>query len=124
MTYTTEIRFSSRVLGKNATMNLKAHKVYQTIRSHFSLPVDQDKVLSDPLPIYLDDQLIGHAQVYHIKLISLADLHYNDVIAGGFRNYDELISALKRAGYRFKKIEDYKAYIVRFIWTEKKEEKS
>ena len=122
MTYTTEIRFSSRVLGKNATMNLKAHKVYQTIRSHFSLPGNQDKVLSDPLPIYLDDHLIGHAQVYYIKLISFADLDYNDVVLGGFYNHNELISALKRAGFRFKQIGEYRAYIVRFIWTEKKEE--
>lgn len=63
-------------------------------------------------------------KVYYLKEMSFGDLDQFNVISGGFRNYDELISALKRAGYRFKKIEDYKAYIVRFIWTEKKEEKS
>lgn len=120
MTYTTEIRFSSRVLGKNAVQNLKDHAVNQTIRSHFSLPEHGNYVL----PIYLDNNLIGYGEVYYLKEMSFGDLDQFNVIAGGFRNYDELISALKRAGYRFKKIEDYKAYIVRFIWTEKKEEKS
>ncbi len=115
--YSTELKFSSRVLGNDAAYSLCKREIVQTIRSHFSLPCYEDGTnYDDELPVYLDGNHIGVVKVYKVQAVSFQDLTEFDAKVGGFSSLEGLKKALKRAGFRFKPLEDYYGYRVRFFW--------
>jgi hypothetical protein len=120
MTYPTELRFTSHVMGNNAAYELCKHSVNQTIRSHFSLPSYDDGGLKDAImSVWLDAAHIGVVEVYKIQAVSFRDLTEFDAEIGGFSSLEELKKALRRAGFRFRPLEQYDGYRVRFRWVMK-----
>ncbi len=119
---TIQLDFTSRVLGPKAVAQLKAHQVTQTIRSPNSSLVKQlpaSRVVVDSLiEVTLDGEIIGRADSVAMDGIYWHDLDIEDAHRGGFDNRFELASALKRAGYRFKDLEEYGFYRIQFIWLE------
>ena len=117
--YLSEINFSSRVLGNDAVWKLCKHEVTQTIRAHASFPCYEDGILyNNIIPVYLDGNHVGGVEVYMIKSVLFGDLTEFDAKIGGFTTLESLKKALKRAGFRFKPLEEYSGYRVRFEWKE------
>lgn len=117
--YLSELNFSSRVLGNDAAWELCKHEVIQTIRSHASVPCYEDGTLYDNIiPVYLDGNYVSAAEVYKIQSLRFVDLTEFDAKIGGFATLECLKKALKRAGFRFRPLEQYSGYRVRFKWME------
>jgi len=115
--------FSTRVLGKNAAKRLKhLNGFFLTFRSKMV----NEYVFHD---IYLDDKLLGRAWLTipidytsSNRKANLGILDHDLATMGGFDTVEEQQKALKRAGYRFKPLNKYKAYPVIFTgyWGKKK----
>lgn len=108
--------FHTRVLGKKASRRLRnLYGEFLTIRS--KLPKDRE------LDIYLDGKRLGRAlamtnvslgsTMEKIGLSNLLDL--SSARLGGFETVGEQENALRRAGYRFKPLEQYKVYPIFFV---------
>lgn len=114
------INFTTTVLGRKASTRLKEHQVTQTIRTNGSgvmLAVHDRRVfLSDTIRISLDGKFVAYAQFTGIELVSWGELTEEDARRGGFDTRFELQCALKRAGYRFRLLDDYTLYRCRFTW--------
>ena len=109
-----EIRFKTRVLGQKASERLRKHEVIQTIRSEFYPPgVHQ---------VFLDGNHIGDVSAVYVDRRNLAHLSGDDASRGGFDSVGDLQQALRRAGYRFKRLDLYHAWRIRFEWCQTKEE--
>ena len=120
-----QLHFTSRVLGKKATERLEKKEVTQTIRSEnhsfiqaiFSVQLKP----GEPVQVVLNDRLIGVATYLNLDPVKWHHLDTGDACRGGFDNRFELASALKRAGYRFKDLEEYFFWRCIFSWPEEKE---
>jgi len=114
------LNFTSRVLWPKATARLKDHKVTQTIRSRSSSIVlainDQRVKPGEAIQVALDDEFIGYAHFLMMDKVSWGDLGEDDAWRGGFDNRNELANALRRAGYRFKPLDEYTLYRCLFTW--------
>jgi hypothetical protein len=117
------INFTTAVLGKKAASRLKEHRVTQTIRSGASqivLAVNDGRVRpADIIQVALADELIGHARFVGMVKLYWRDLTLEDAHRGGFDNRFEMAYALKRAGYRFKPLDEYPFYRCQFTWADR-----
>lgn len=115
-----QLRFTTRVLGKKATARLENYEVTQTLRPESSSIViailSGGLKVGDTMQVVLDDRIIGLAQHVFTEAVVWAQLNQDDARRGGFDNRFEL--ALKRAGYRFKNLNDYQFYRIQFTWRE------
>lgn len=48
----------------------------------------------------------------------LRTLTEEDAQRGGFDTVEELLKSLRRAGWRFKQLSEYQAWVIRFNWLE------
>jgi hypothetical protein len=103
-----------------ASQKLKAHQVTQTIRGQSSRIVKEfygkQAGLTIPMLVWLDD-LVGMVKVETIEAERWSQLTEADAERGGFPDLIGLKAALVRAGYRFKPLDTYPLYRVRFTWT-------
>lgn len=117
-----QIRFKTRVLGKKAAERLKAHQVTQTLRSPNSSVVttlpEGRAVVGDLVEVTLDGEVMGHAEWVYMDAVCWHDLDIEDAQRGGFDNRFEMAYALKRAGYRYKGLDEYEFYRIQFNWRE------
>lgn len=113
--------FKTKVLGKKASKRLRRlNGFFLTFRSESI----NEYVFYD---IYLDGKLLGQAwltiPIYYLdRKMNLGVLDQSLAIAGGFDTVEEQQKALKRAGYRFKPLDQYEAYPIIFTgyWGRKK----
>lgn len=112
------LHFTTRVLGKKATDRLKRGQVTQTLRSWgiAKTILSREVELGYMIDITLDGNKIGLVQLKDVSPITLDSLSIDDARRGGFDSISELAFALKRAGYRFKPIEQYQFYRIQFMW--------
>ena len=114
------INFTTAVLGAKATARLKEHQVTQTIRSGTSsivLAVNDGRLSpGNTIQVTLDDEFVGYARLTGIERISWGLLTQEDARRGGFDNRFELAYALKRAGYRFRPLDEYPLYRCHFTY--------
>lgn len=117
-----QIRFSTHVLGPVAAYRLEKHQINQTLRSA-SDSVTNAFILGrvsagDRLEVFLDGILVGKVKLISIDVIPWAALNADDARRGGFDTLADLSEALKRAGYRFKPMDDYQFHRIQFAWLE------
>lgn len=115
-----QIRFTTRVLGPVAAYRLEKHQVTQTIRS-YSDSIIQATLLGrisagDHLEIFLDSIVIKHIELISMDAVRWEGLGIDDAHRGGFDTLVDLEQALKRAGFRFKPLEQYELYRIQFKW--------
>jgi hypothetical protein len=114
------LQFTRRVLGPLASQRLKAHQVTQTIRGPSSRIVkaflEQTTATGLPMIVWLDSDLAGMARIEAIEAKKWSELTEEDAVRGGFPDLIDLKKALVRAGYRFKPLDSYPLYRVRFGW--------
>lgn len=115
-----QIRFTTRVLGPVAAYRLEKRQVTQTIRSYNSSIVQAillDRVnAGDHLEIVLDGIIVGNTELISMDTIKWEGIGIDDANRGGFDTLDDLETALKRAGHRFKPLNQYKLYRIQFTW--------
>jgi len=118
-----QIRFTTRVLGAAAAYRLEKRQVTQTLRSE-SDSVTNAVLLGrvsadDRLEIVLDNLLLGEAKLVSMDAVNWEALRITDAHRGGFDSrLEELAAALKRAGFRFKPLNEYQLYRIQFTWLE------
>jgi len=117
-----QIRFSTHVLGPVAAFRLEQRQVTQTLRSD-SNSITNAVILGrvsagDRLEVFLDAILVGKVHLISMDAVTWADLNADDARRGGFDTLADLSEALKRAGYRFKPMDDYQFYRIQFTWLE------
>ena len=114
------LNFTTAVLGQKAASRLRERQVTQTIRSGSSsivLAISDQRVKSGELiQVTLDDEFVGYAKATSMDKVRLDDLTQDDARRGGFDNRFELFYALRRAGYRFKPLNEYVFYRCQFTW--------
>ncbi|MBA7662674.1 hypothetical protein ES703_70704 [subsurface metagenome] len=114
------INFTTRVLGPAAAYRLEKHQVTQTLRSGSDIIanaiINGRASAGDRLEIILDNVLVGEAELISMDAVTLDSLTIEDALRGGFDSISDLAFALKRAGYRFKPLEQYQFYRVQFAW--------
>ncbi|MBA7574581.1 hypothetical protein ES708_16390 [subsurface metagenome] len=120
-----QIRFTTRVLGPAAAYRLEQRQVTQTLRSD-SNPITESILrgqvgAGDRLEVFLDRIFVGHAELVSISMdaVTWEALGIRDAQRGGFDTMADLEQALKRAGYRFKPLNEYELYRIQFTWLEK-----
>jgi len=118
-----QIRFSTHVLGPVAAFRLEQRQVTQTLRSDSS-SITNAVILGrvsagDRLEVFLDGILAGKVKLVSMDAVTWAALNADDARRGGFDTLADLSEALKRAGYRFKPMDDYQFYRIQFTWLEK-----
>ncbi len=120
-----QLHFTTQVLGKKAAQRLENLQVMQTIRSEGATICQKTfnglLHFGDAIQVLLDDRLIGVATYLNLDPVKWHNLDITDAHHGGFDNRFELASALKRAGYRFKDLEEYFFWRFLFSWPETKE---
>ena len=118
-----QIRFTTRVLGPAAAYRLEKRQVTQTLRS------DSDSITEaiirgrasagDQLEVVLDGIVVGHVELVSMDAVNWEALGIADAHRGGFDSrLEEMESALKRAGFRFKPLNQYELYRIQFTWLE------
>jgi len=118
----TSLHFTTKVLGPVAAYRLEKRQVTQTLRSESSSITKA--ILSgmvkvgDEVQVTLDDKLIGPAEYVISDIVTWDQLEIDDARRGGFDTLDDLAQALKRAGYRFKPLDDYRLFRIQFSWLE------
>jgi len=115
-----QIRFTTRVLGPAAAFRLEKRQVSQTVRSD-SHPITQSilrgrVIAGDRLEVLLDRIFVGHAEFVSMDTVTWEALGVDDALRGGFDTLADLEQALKRAGYRFKPLNDYQLFRIQFRW--------
>jgi len=111
------------VLGPAAAYRLENRQVTQTLRS------DSDSLIEsilngrvsagDRLEIILDGIIVGQAELVSMDAVTWEALRVTDAHRGGFDSQlEELGAALRRAGYRFKPLNEYEFYRIQFTWLE------
>jgi len=105
------LNFNTRVLGEKASKRLQElHGGFLTLRSQ--------QPHSPDVEVYLDDKLLGIAKIHHAIFnhrVNLGSLTHQHATMGGFDTVGEQARALGKAGYRFKPLDKYEAYVVYFI---------
>ena len=116
------LRFITRVLGPAAAYRLEKRQVTQTLRSEsdsITNAILNGRVSAgDRLEVLLDSILVGHAELVSMDAVTWEALGIRDARRGGFDSLDDLSEALKRAGYRFKPLNQYELYRIQFAWLE------
>ncbi|GAI27946.1 unnamed protein product [marine sediment metagenome] len=117
-----QIRFTTRVLGPAAAFRLEKHQVTQTLRSD-SNPLTESIIggrvsAGDRLEVFLDRIFVGKVELVSMDKVTWEALGIRDARRGGFDTPDDLSEALRRAGYRFKPLNDYQLYRIQFTWLE------
>jgi len=117
-----QIHFTTRILGPAATYKLEMRQVTQTLRAESS-SITNAIILGrvsagDKLEIILDGIILGHAELVSMDAVTWEALGVDDARRGGFDNLEELEAALKRAGFRFKPLNEYDYYRIQFTWLE------
>ena len=117
-----QIRFTTRVLGPAAAYRLEKRQVTQTLRSD-SNPITESIIsgrvsTGDRLEVFLDRILVGNVELVSIDAVTWEALGVDDAHRGGFDTLADLEQALKRAGYRFKPLNQYQLYRIQFSWLE------
>lgn len=114
------LNFTSKVMGPAGTDRLREQRVTQTLRSPSCNIVRELKygrlTPGDFFEVALDGEVIGIAGLEFCDRRNGLFLAAEDVERGGFDDGLELEKALKRAGYRFKGVEQYTFYRIRFRW--------
>lgn len=108
------VNFTTSVLSRKAANRLKDHQVTQTIRSDTSSAIAARP--GQPLEVTLDGVILGQAVLVSKERFTLIGLTVDDARRGGFDDRVELISALRRAGYRFRSLHQYHAWRLLFDW--------
>ncbi|MBA7625706.1 hypothetical protein ES703_33138 [subsurface metagenome] len=117
-----QIRFTTRVLGPAAAYRLENRQLSQTLRSD-SNPITESILrgrvsTGDRLEVFLDRISVGHVELVSWDAVTWEALGVDDALRGGFDNLADLEQALKRAGYRFKPLNEYELYRIQFRWLE------
>ena len=115
-----QIHFTTRVLGPVAAYRLEQHQLSQTLRSD-SHPVTESILrgrvsAGDRLEVFLDRILVGNVELISWDAVTWEALGIDDALRGGFDTLADLEQALKRAGYRFKPMNDYQFFRIQFRW--------
>jgi len=116
------LHFTTRVLGPAAAYRLERRQVTQTLRSESSSITKA--ILSgmvkvgDEVQVLLDNRSIGPAEYVISDIVTWDQLDIDDAQRGGFDTLDDLSQALRRAGYRFKPLDDYQLLRIQFSWME------
>jgi len=117
-----QIRFTTRVLGPVATYKLERRQVTQTLRSGSEVITDAiirgQASPGDRLQIVLDGRSVGHVELLSMDAVSWGHLNLDDARRGGFNTLPELEAALRRAGFRFKLLNEYHLFRIQFVWLE------
>lgn len=117
-----QLKFTTKVLGTLAALRLEKHEVTQTLRSEsheITQAVINGKLSVDnELEILLDDKSLGRAIYVACTATHWEALDETDVERGGFDTLEDLKSALLRAGYRFRPMDEYLLYRHIFTWIE------
>ena len=108
------VNFTTPVLGRKAANRLKDHQVTRTIRSDTS-PIITSKP-GQPLEVTLDGIVLGIATLLSKERFILAKITVDDARRGGFDDRVGLVSALRRAGFRFRSHDRHQAWRLRFDW--------
>jgi len=117
-----QIHFTTRVLGPVAAYRLEQHQLSQTLRSD-SHPVTESILrgrvsAGDRLEVFLDRILVGPVELVSWDAVTWEALGIDDALRGGFDTLADLEQALKRAGYRFKPLNEYELFRIQFRWLE------
>ncbi len=117
-----QLRFTTRVLGPLAALRLERHQVTQTLRAE-SNPITESILrgrvsTGDRLEVFLDRILVGNVELVSMDAVTWEALSVDDAHRGGFDTLADLEQALKRAGYRFKPLNQYELYRIQFAWLE------
>jgi len=117
-----QIRFTTRVLGAAAAFRLEQRQVTQTLRSENSSITNAILLgrvsAGDRLEVLLDSRLVGNVELVSMDEVTWEALGIHDAQRGGFDTLADLEQALKRAGYRFKPLNEYELYRIQFTWLE------
>jgi len=122
-----QVRFSTRVLGPVAAFRLERGRissiaVTQTLRSESSSITNAILLgrvrAGNRLEVLLDSILVGRAELISMDVVTWESLSVDDAQRGGFDSLADLEQALKRAGYRFKPLNEYELYRIQFRWLE------
>ena len=117
-----QIHFTTRVLGPVTTFRLEQCQVTQTLRAESdsvtNAILNGQASAGDKLEITLDTITVGMAELISMDAVIWGSLDIGDAHRGGFDNLDDLSEALKRAGYRFKPLNDYHLFRIQFSWLE------
>ena len=117
-----QIRFTTRILGPLAAVRLERHQVTQTLRSKSSCITNAILLgrvsAGDRLEVLLDSRVEGRAELISMDAVTWGSLDIDDAHRGGFDNLADLGQALRRAGYRFKPLNDYQLFRIQFRWLE------
>ena len=98
--------FTKRVLGDYASDQLKMRKVTLTVRSRReAYPFFQ--LRGTEIEIHLDRAYLYNARLTSVYQKPIRKLNDMDAECGGFLSLLDQKLALKRAGFRFKAVEDY-----------------
>ena len=115
-----QVRFTTRVLGPLAALRLERHQVTQTLRAEsdsIANAILNGRVSAgDHLEVFLDRAFVGHAEFVSMGAVTWEALGIRDARRGGFDALDDLSEALRRAGYRFKPLNEYKFCRIQFSW--------
>ena len=117
-----QIHFTTRVLGPAAAYRLEKRQLSQTLRSD-SHPITESILrgrvsAGDRLEVFLDRILVGNVELISWDAVTWEALGIDDALRGGFDTLADLEQALKRAGYRFKPMNDYQFFRIQFRWLE------
>ena len=117
-----QIRFTTRVLGPAAAFRLEKRQLSQTLRSD-SHPIIESilrgrVIPGDRLQVVLDSILLGEVELVSWDAVTWEALGVDDALRGGFDTLADLEQALKRAGYRFKPMNDYQFFRIQLRWLE------
>ena len=105
MTETPTLRFSTKILAF-AVPQLKLGKVTQTIRSRTGVaPFFR---LRGMVPLVLDNEVLYPVRITEVKSKPLGDHDEMDALLGGFKTLGQLQGALKRAGFRYMDLREYR----------------
>ncbi|MBA7594935.1 hypothetical protein ES703_01891 [subsurface metagenome] len=119
-----QLHFTTRVLGPVAASRLENRQITQTLRSEsgsIANAVLLGRVSAgDRLEVLLDSRLVGRVELISMDEVTWVALGVDDAQRGGFDTMADLEQALKRAGYRFKPLNDYQLYRIQFSWLEER----
>lgn len=113
------IPFTTRVLGKEAAIRLLLHQVTRTVRARGNvLPLLEAQRNGNKVAVTLDTKFVGYAVIENVASVSWAALKSTELHLHGFSDVAELRGALRRAGFRFKDLDEYDLYLVAFSWAD------
>jgi uncharacterized protein YqfB (UPF0267 family) len=120
------LQFTRRVLGPKASDRLLKKQVTQSLRSHAPIRYTEESLIQVELKWGAVARVsheekegpIGNVKITSIDPVKWENLKLEDAERGGFDSMEELEKALNRAGYRFRPINEYQFYRIRFEWEE------